>query len=48
MFKYFGFENVAILDGGFKTWKQRRYKLEISKKKLNTLSVMDEILFPAL
>ena len=48
MFKYFGFENVAILDGGFKTWKQRRYKLEISKKKIKYSQCYGRNSFPSI
>lgn len=28
LFKYFGFKNVKILDGGFYIWKKKKYELE--------------------
>lgn len=28
LFKYFGFKNVKILDGGFHIWKKKKYELE--------------------
>ena len=28
LFKYFGFKHVKILDGGFHTWKKKKYELE--------------------
>ena len=34
LFKYFGFKNVKILDGGFHIWK-KKYELKVGGKKLN-------------
>ena len=35
LFKYFGFKNVKILDGGFHMWQKKKYGLESGVKKLN-------------
>lgn len=32
LFKAFGFENIAVLDGGFPKWKESNYSVEIMKE----------------
>ena len=34
MFKYFGFKNVKILDGGFQIWLKKKCELESGRKKI--------------
>ncbi len=34
LFKYFGFYNVKIMDGGFKLWNKKKYKTESLQKKI--------------
>ena len=33
LFKLMGFENVAVLDGGFPIWKQKKYSIEIKQER---------------
>ena len=48
LFKYFGFKNVKILDGGFYSWLKKRYKLESGSEKINYSRCYTKISMPNL
>jgi len=48
LFKYFGFKNVKILDGGFNIWVKKRYELESGQKKIKYSRCYSQILMPNL
>ena len=48
LFKYFGFKNVKILDGGFHMWQKKKYGLESGQKKIKYSKSYTQISMPNL